>query len=134
MISRAVFRACWLFIGLLAAVSLVQAAPFLESEKMAPTKDAETGFSTQPDSFYLKVDSQRLPCSTVVVKSTLSVQASCDIESLPPGDYLVILVAVKTSNEKESHAAPLTLSISKKYGARTYQGLRLLNTSYKLTP
>jgi hypothetical protein len=115
-----------------ALIGAAQAAPFLESEKMPPTKEGE--FSTQPDSFYLKVDAQRLACNTLVVKSTLTVQASCDLESLPPGEYLLILVAVKTSNATESHAAPRKLIVSKKYGARTYQGLRLLNTSYQVVP
>lgn len=104
------------------------AAPFIESPKMPPTKVGD--FSSQPEGFYLDVSGQRLPCATLVVKTTMTVQASCDIESLAPGIYTIYLVAVKTSNETETPSPAFRLTISKKYGGRTYQGQRVYNTSH----
>lgn len=113
---------------LLLVPSLSCAAPFLlQTEKMPPGE-------SQPDAFYALVNGARLECETLRVASTDTVQMRCDIESLPAGTYQIVVYAVKTSNSLETASAPRTLTVSKKYGARTYLGQRLLNTAYVLTP
>lgn len=114
------------------ALGAAWALPNVESAKMPPSKDPVTGFSTQPEAFYLLVDGTKYPCATEEVKSTGTRQMKCDLESLPPGVYKAVAVAVKTSNGMETPTDPLRLTISKKYSGRTYNGQRLYTTAYTL--
>jgi hypothetical protein len=110
-----------------------QAAPNIESPKMLPVV-IDGAFTNLPEAFYLLVNGARRDCEAVSVKSTGSIQARCDIEDLQDGVYTVVLVAVKTSNGLETQSAPMRLTVSLRYGARTYQGARIYNTSYTLVP
>lgn len=116
-----------LLAALLLLPSLAWSAPFLLSEKMPAGPE-------QPEAFYALVGETRLACNALKVASTGTVQMSCDLEALQAGSYPLVVVTVKPSNSLETLKSYGTLEISKKYGARNYGGLRLLNTSYQVKP
>lgn len=117
---------------LLMVACSASAAPNIESPKILP-EGAYAG-PAFPQAFYLLVNGVRRDCEALKVASTGSIQARCDIEDLTDGVYTVVLVAVKTSNQTETPSPPQRLTVSPRYGGRTYQGARIYNTSYTLAP
>jgi hypothetical protein len=110
-----------------ALIGAAKAEPHVISEKM-PAGPA------QPEAFTLLAGPHTIDCDAIAVKSTGTVQMSCDIEELAAGNYPLTVVTRKPSNGTETRKAYGTLKVSLRYGCRTYQGQRLCNTSYQVVP